>query len=103
MLNRILLISLIIAIAMAVFFKLQSDNRLQRATNAENRVTELESKIKGYENEIQKHNAAQERAGQTIEKVRTVVRTVKSDCDCWHTLVDNRVRNEIRNRRKNRK
>lgn len=88
---------------MAVFFKLQSDNRLLRATNAENRVTELESKIKGYENEIQKHNTAQERAGQTIEKVRTVVRTIVKDCDCWHTLVDDRVRNEIRNRHKNRK
>ena len=89
---RILTISLIIAIAMAVFFKLQSDNRLQRATNAENRVTELESTIKGYENEISKFNAAQERANQTIEKVRTVVRTVKSDCDCYNTALPDDVR-----------
>jgi hypothetical protein len=43
MLNRILLISLIIAIVTAVFFKLQSDNRLLRATNAENRVSALET------------------------------------------------------------
>ena len=96
---RILLISLLIAIATAVFFKLQSDNRLQRAVNAENRNTTLVSKIKGYENGIQKHNDAQARAGEKIEKVRTIVRTVKSDCDCWHTLVDDRVRDEIRKRR----
>lgn len=101
--NRLLLISLIIAIATAVFFKLQSDNRLLRATNAENQNNALQTEIKGYKNAIQKHNEAQERAGQTIEKVRTVIKTVKNDCDCWHTLVDDRVRNEIRNRRKNRK
>ena len=59
----------------------------------------LKDKIKGYEDAIQKYNDAQERAGKTIEKVRTIVRTVKSDCDCWHTPVDDRVRNEIRKRR----
>lgn len=45
MLNRILLISLIIAIVTAVFFKLQSDNRLLRATNAENRASALETAV----------------------------------------------------------
>lgn len=43
--NRILLISLLIAIATAVFFKLQSDNRLLRATNAENRASALETAV----------------------------------------------------------
>jgi archaellum component FlaC len=99
--NRILLISLIIAIATAVFFKLQSDNRLLRATNAENKITTLETEIKGYKNAIQEYNDAQDRAGKTIEKVRTVVRNIKSDCDCWHTPVDDRVRNEIRKRKNN--
>lgn len=97
--NRLLLISLIIIALVAVFFKLQSDNRLQRAVNAENRASALESKVKGYENAIQEYNNAQDRAGKTIENVRTIVRTVKSDCDCWHTLVDDRVRDEIRKRR----
>lgn len=99
MLNRILLISLIIAIVTAVFFKLQSDNRLLRATNAENQNNTLQTEIKGYKNAIQEYNDAQDRAGKTIEKVRTIVRTIKSDCDCWHTPVDDRVRNEIRKRR----
>lgn len=100
--NRLLLISLIIAIATAAFFKLESDNRLLRATNAENKISTLQTEIKGYKNEIQQYNASQNRASEKIEKVRTVVRTVKSDCDCWNTIVDERVRNEIR-KRKNRK
>lgn len=94
--TRVLLISLIIAIATAVFFKLQSDNRLLRATNAENKNNALQTEIKGYENAISEYNNAQERAGEKIEKVRTIVKTVKSDCDCWNTLVDERVRNEAR-------
>ena len=103
MMNRVLLISLVLlGVTSAILFF--SKKHLKTELNAANgQITELNSKIKGYENAIQKHNEAQERAGQTIEKVRTVIKTVKSDCDCWHTLVDDRVRNEIRNRRKNRK
>lgn len=96
MLNRILFLSLIIAIATAVFFKLQSDNRLLRATNAENQNNALQTEIKGYKNAIQEYNDAQERAGEKIEKVRTIVRTVKSDCDCYNTLVDSRLLDTIR-------
>ena len=97
--NRLLLISLIIISCIAVFFKLQSDNRLLRATNAENKNNALQTEIKGYKNAIQEYNNAQKRAGKTIEKVRTIVRNVKSDCDCWHTPIDGRVRDEIRKRR----
>ena len=94
--NRFLFLSLIIAISTAVFFKLQSDNRLLRATNAENQNNALQTEIKGYKNAIQEYNDAQERAAKTIEKVRTIVRTVKSDCDCYNTLVDSGLLDTIR-------
>ena len=45
--NRILLISLIIISCIAVFFKLQSDNRLLRATNAENQNNALQTEMIG--------------------------------------------------------
>ena len=45
MLNRILIISLIIAIATAVFFKLQSSSRGKQLTNAENRIIALETAV----------------------------------------------------------
>ena len=96
MLNRILLISLIIAISTAVFFKLQSDNRLLRATNAENQNNALQTEIKGYKNAIQEYNDAQDRAGEKIEKVRTIVHTVKGDCDCYNTPLPDELLNAIR-------
>lgn len=94
--NRLLLISLIIAIATAVFFKLQSDNRLLRATNAENKNNTLQTEIKDLQNAVEKYNNAQERAGEKIEKVRTIVRNVKSDCDCYNTLLPDGVRKILR-------
>ena len=94
--NRILFLSLIIAIVTAVFFKLQSDNRLLRATNAENQNNALQTEIKGYKNAIQEYNDAQDRAGEKIEKVQTIVRTVKSDCDCYNTLLPDGVRKILR-------
>lgn len=100
MINRVLCVVLLIVIVTAVFFKIQSGNRLLRAINAENENITLKSKINGYENEISKYNRSQERSGETIQKVRTIIRNVKNDCDCYNTIVDERVRDEIRRRRK---
>ena len=61
-------------------------------TAANSQITELNNKIEGFKNEISKYNRAQERAAETIEKVRTVVRTVKSDCDCYNTVIPDDVR-----------
>lgn len=60
----------------------------------------LKTQIKDLQYAVEKYNDAQERAGEKIEKVRTIVRNVKSDCDCWNTPIDERVRNEIRKNRK---
>ena len=90
--NRLLLISIafLAAVSAILFF---SNKHLKTELNAANgQITELNSTIKGYENEIQEYNRAQERASQTIEKVRTVVRTVKSECDCYNTAIPDDVR-----------
>ena len=97
--NRILLISVAVLAVVAVFlFQMNKGLKTElKAANGE--ITTLNGKIKGYENAIQEYNDAQERAGERIEKVRTIVRTIKSDCDCWNTSVDDRVRDEIRKRK----
>ena len=64
MLNRLLIISLIIAIATAAFFKLQSDNRLLRATNAENRVSALETAVNERDKLIEINSQANEQNEQ---------------------------------------
>lgn len=90
--NRLLLISIaFLAVTSAILFF--SNKHLKTELNAANgQITELNSTIKGYQNEIQKFNAAQERATETIEKVRTVIKTVKSDCDCYNAALPDDVR-----------
>ena len=60
MLNRLLMISLIIIALVAVFFKLQSDNRLQRAVNAENRASALETAVNERDKMIEMNSRANE-------------------------------------------
>lgn len=90
--TRALLIIVAIMAAISLFLYIGNKHLKTELNAANGQITELNSTIKGYQNEIQEYNRAQERASETIEKVRTVVRTVKSDCDCYHTVLPDDVR-----------
>lgn len=75
----------IIILALAAGFLLYCNKQLKtELTAAKNKISTLDRQVKGYENEISKFNEAQAHAVETIEKVRTIVKTVKTDCDCYH-------------------
>lgn len=90
--TRVLLIIVAIMAAISLFLYMGNKHLKTELNAANGEISALESRVKGYENEIQKFNEAQERANETIEKVRTVVRTVKSDCDCYHTELPHELR-----------
>ena len=92
MMNRLLLISIAFLAAVSAILFYSNKHLKTELSAAKGQITELNSTIKGYQNEIQEYNRAQERASQTIEKVRTVVRTIKSDCDCYNTALPDDVR-----------
>jgi uncharacterized protein HemX len=60
--TRVLLISLVIAIATAVFFKVQSDKRLQRLTDAQNQVIALQTAVNEQEKVIETYAEAEKQA-----------------------------------------
>ena len=60
--TRILLISLIIAIGTAIFFKVQSDKRLQRLTDAENQVIALQTAVNEQKKVIEVYAEAEKQA-----------------------------------------
>ena len=76
----------------AAFFYFKAETLTQKNTALKSEKNELMAQIKGYQNEIEEFNKAQERAGETIEKVRTVIKTVKADCDCYHASLPDDVR-----------
>lgn len=72
---------------------------------SQNKVHTLETKILTLKNDvsncktnltdcnkgIEEFNNAQIQASSTIQKIKTVVQTVKSDCDCFNSAVDDSV------------
>lgn len=64
----------------------------------ESEKTALKMEVKSCNDSIKEFNDAQIRAGDTIQKVREVVRTVKSDCDCYNSAVDKRILDRVRKR-----
>ena len=83
--TRILAISLVILGVVAAWLYMSNKSLKSDLAAANGEITALNKQIKGYENEISEYNTAQERAGDKIEKVRTIIKTVQADCDCYHT------------------
>ena len=92
MLNRILITIAVFLAILTGFLYFRVNSLIEQNTTLRSQKNELSEQIKGYENEIQKYNTAQEKAGETIEKVRTVIKTVKSDCDCYNTSLPDELR-----------
>lgn len=54
--------------------------------------------VKSCNDGVKEFNDAQIRAGNTIQKIKEVVKTVKSDCDCYNSTVDKRILDRVRKR-----
>lgn len=81
---RILTTVLVILSLVAGILYLRNKSLSTELSAAKGEITALNKQIKGYENEIQHYNEAQATASEKIEKVRTIVKTVKTDCDCYN-------------------
>lgn len=67
---------------------------------ANSKAQRLDGELKGCKNNVKEFNDAQIRASSTIEKVREVVKTVKSDCNCYPSAVDKPILDRVRNKHK---
>lgn len=82
--TRIFVIAIVILSVAAGVLYLRNTSLKSELSAAKGEITQLNSTIKGYQNEIQHFNEAQATASEKIEKVRTIVKTVKTDCDCYN-------------------
>lgn len=76
----------------ALYFNFRVDYLKNENTLLESEKTSLKNEIKDLQDAVEKYNRAQERASEKIEKVRTIVKTVKSDCDCYHAVIPDDIR-----------
>lgn len=91
-LNKIIMVFACFFAILALFLHFRVNILAEQNNTLKSQKNELNDKIKGYENEISKYNEAQARASEKIEKIRTIVRTVKSDCDCYNIALPDDVR-----------
>lgn len=70
----------------------QENEILQLKNDVSNCKTNLSDCNKG----IEEFNNAQIQASNTIQKIKTVVQTIKADCDCFNSSVDNAILNIVR-------
>lgn len=100
MMNKIYLIlgGFLACVAMYFYFM---DNYHKNKINAlveqkcklEEVITKLKNEKEACNDKVAKFNEAQENAANKIEQIRTVVKTVKADCDCYNSrLPDDVVR-----------
>lgn len=66
---------------------------------ANSKSNRLESELKGCKNGVKEFNDAQIRASNTIQKVKEVFKTVKSDCDCYNSAVAEPILDRVRNKK----
>ena len=97
--TKILAISLVVLGVAAAGFYLMWQNTQDKLNAANDKISVLNKQIKGYENEISKYNEAQAKATDKIEKVRTIVKTVKTDCDCYNEPLPDDVKRLLRSRK----
>ena len=90
--TRILAIILVILSVVVGVLYFRNKSLSTELSAAKGEITALNKQIKGYENEIQHFNEAQQTASEKIEKVRTIVKTVKTDCDCYNAALPDDVR-----------
>lgn len=79
-----------------------------RVNYAQSQIDALQSekieainKFKECKNEKKAYIKAKERAEKTIGEIRTIVKTVKSPCDCYNSVVDDSIINRVRGNGKN--
>ena len=88
MLNKIKLIIFVFMAALCGFFYILSGYRGAKIDRLQNEKTNLNEQLKRCKDEMEVYFKANERADKAICDIRTIVKTVKSPCDCYNVAVD---------------
>lgn len=88
MFKKIKSIAFCFLVAVCGFFYFLSDYRGNKIDRLQAEKTKINDKLTRCENEMEIYFKADERADKAICDIRTVVKTVKSPCDCYNSVVD---------------
>lgn len=96
MFAKIKLIAFAILAAFCGFFYFQSAHRGAKIERLQAEKTSINEQLKRCKNEMESYIKANERADKEICEIRTIVKTVKSPCDCYNSAVDAAIIDRVR-------
>ena len=83
----------------ALYLNFRLSRSLEEIAVIQAEKTEAINKFKECKDEKETYIKAKQRAECTIGKIKTIVRTVKSPCNCYDTLVDASIVDRVRGNR----
>lgn len=96
MFGKIKLIIFVIMAALCGFFYFLAGYRGAKIDRLQAEKTSINEQLKRCKNEMESYIKADERADKAICDIRTVVKTVKSPCDCYNSSVDPSIIDRVR-------
>lgn len=96
MFAKIKLIVFAFLAAFCGFFYFQSAYRGAKIDRLQAEKNSINEQLTRCKNEMESYIKADERADKTICEIRTVVKTVKSPCDCYNSSVDPAIIDRVR-------
>lgn len=88
MFEKIKLIAFAIMAVLCGFFYFLAEYRGAKIERLQAENTSINDKLTRCKNEMEVYFKASEQANKAICDIRTVVKTVKSPCDCYNSVVD---------------
>ena len=83
----------------ALYLNFRLSRSLEEIAAIQAEKTEAINKFKECKNEKEAYIHAKQKAENTIGEIKTIVRTVKSPCNCYDTLVDASIVDRVRGNR----
>lgn len=96
MLRKVKLIAFAVVAALCGFFYILSACRGERIKDLQTEKTTINEKLTRCKNEVESYFKAEQRASSAIGEIRTVVKTVKSPCDCYNSNIDVSIADRVR-------
>lgn len=96
MFAKINLFAFALLAAFCGFFYFQSAYRGAKIDRLQAEKTSINEQLKRCKNEMESYIKSNERADKEICEIRTIVKTVKSPCDCYNSSVDPAIIDRVR-------
>lgn len=96
MFGKIKLIIFVIMAALCGFFYFLAGYRGTKIDRLQAEKNELQQNLKGCKNEMESYIKASERANCAIGEIRTIVKNVKSPCDCYNSSIEHNIIDRVR-------